>query len=202
MLSVLLVCALTFLSCDSGSDSSDSGGGTAVDVPFLGRWTVAANEVDLTSGPVSVLFGGGATQSWISSNLGANIWGTKMTYDFRPDGTYTATYRGRAVFGVFVSETEVEETGRFGSSERNGDAVLTLRPDRYTGWIYVGHPDTREAIDERSVPARTYEVGLVEDARGDAYLFLFGTCAAFQIEPWCERDDVLQTLGVLYERTP
>ncbi|MEO0558605.1 MAG: hypothetical protein AAF170_10535 [Bacteroidota bacterium] len=189
-----LLSALLFLGYDS---ETARGGDDLADSPVVGHWTVATSVVDLQSGPVSVVLGGAATQSWVSSNLGANIWGTRLSYDFKDDGTYRADYRARAVFGVFVSETEASETGRF---SLNG-TVLILRPDQQRGWIYVGHPINRQEIDETGGPERPYEIGLLETADGTPYLFLLGTCGPFQIEPWCEKNDTPQSIGVLYQRT-
>ncbi|MEM8558486.1 MAG: hypothetical protein AAGG50_11745 [Bacteroidota bacterium] len=108
-----------------------------------------------------------------------------VTYTFRRNGTFAASYAATVSNGAFRSRTEVEETGCYALD----GLTLTMRPDRHDGWIYVGAPDNRETVRDTDPPARTYRLF----DRGGT-LVMRGTCPPYQIDAVCGRRTSRRTL--------
>lgn len=102
-----------------------------------------------------------------------------LEFTFGADGTFEARYKKSLISGVFRSETQVTETGRF---ELRGDR-LVLQPATQRGWISV-MSGRREVIDKPNGPARTYTVGVYRN-----YVLLRGGCAPYQVDLGCGTDN-------------
>ncbi|NRB47111.1 MAG: hypothetical protein HRU41_05520 [Saprospiraceae bacterium] len=117
---------------------------------------------------------GGTIQQFRSSSNQANQ--SLFTIRFRANGTYSLKYHATAISGVFMSETDVDETGDY---HLRGTA-LTLTPEKYQGWIYAGTVKNKQAVVDQNPPKRVLQTVAYPNGIG-----LVGACMPYQVDAFC-----------------
>jgi|GEM_PF-4652008 len=159
---------------------------------IVGTWSIAAKDIDLTSGPFGILMAGAASKGNVNANVGnLNAWGSKLMYTFYNDKTYQAAYKASSVFGVFQSYMDVIETGTY---DLSGNTLL-LNPKIYSGHGYFGNPSQDKKMEVSNLPNRKYNI-----ATDGRHLVLYGHCGEFQIEPYCEKNKRKQNIVAAFNR--
>lgn len=139
--------------------------------------------------------------TWRNTSLDSHMDTGRLDYSaeggaieitFSADNTFQIDYKKSLISGVFRSETQVSETGRF---ELVG-GQLTLHPEAQRGWISVMN-GRRESADKSGSPSRSYKAGAHQ-----RFILLTGHCAPYQVDLGCgaDRSGRKRQLTFVFER--